>query len=163
MAVTLSSSTKQPAKPKISHLSFRLESAIARVIAEGKVPTYNMSPQSLPAVAGVDTDSPHHIGQAVAKIPHSTSPKPSPTTPVHKPRGLRSGDYLFGRWTRIFQSVTKTKHRAHDTTSSDWKTSSSRRARAIRPGARSRSNSNPWCVPGANFFILEKSISCVIR
>src|SRR5438034_11821584 len=42
MAVTLSSSTKQPAKPKISHWSFRLEAAIARVIAEGKVRTYDM-------------------------------------------------------------------------------------------------------------------------
>jgi isocitrate/isopropylmalate dehydrogenase len=42
MAVTLSSSTKQPAKPKISHWRFRLESAIARVIAEGKVRTYDM-------------------------------------------------------------------------------------------------------------------------
>ena len=38
----MSSSTKQPAKPKISHWRFRLESAIARVIAEGKVRTYDM-------------------------------------------------------------------------------------------------------------------------
>jgi len=38
----LSSSTKQPAKPKISHWSFSLEAAIARVIAEGKVRTYDM-------------------------------------------------------------------------------------------------------------------------
>ena len=38
----MSSSTKQPAKPKISHWRFRLETAIARVIAEGKVRTYDM-------------------------------------------------------------------------------------------------------------------------
>ena len=38
----MSSSTKQPAKPKISHWRFRIESAIARVIAEGKVRTYDM-------------------------------------------------------------------------------------------------------------------------
>src|SRR5438128_1061256 len=45
-------------------------------------PTKNMSGRR------GDTDSPHHGGQAVAraaKIPHSTSPKQSPTTPVHKP------------------------------------------------------------------------------
>jgi hypothetical protein len=39
----LSSSTKQPAKPKISRWRFRLESAIARVIAGGRVCTDNMS------------------------------------------------------------------------------------------------------------------------
>ena len=33
---------KRLAKPKTSHWSFRLESAIARVIAEGKVRTYDM-------------------------------------------------------------------------------------------------------------------------
>jgi hypothetical protein len=47
MAVTLSSSTKQPAKPTISHWRFGLESAIARAIAEGKVRTYEKHVRSL--------------------------------------------------------------------------------------------------------------------
>jgi hypothetical protein len=38
----------------------RLEAAIARVIAEGKVRPYNTSGQSLPALAGGDTDSRRH-------------------------------------------------------------------------------------------------------
>ena len=49
-------------------MATRLESAIARVIKEGKVRTYNMSGRRC------DTDSPHHGGQAVAwaaKIPPS--------------------------------------------------------------------------------------------
>ena len=65
----------------------RLETAIARVIAEGKVRSYNMSGRR------GDTNSPHRGGQAVAmvaKIPPSTWPKRSPITPVHKPRELRS-------------------------------------------------------------------------
>ena len=67
---------------KETEMATRLESAIARVIAEGKVRTYNMSGRR------GDTDSPHHGGQAVAraaKIPRSTSPKPLPITPVRKP------------------------------------------------------------------------------
>src|SRR6266566_2465261 len=80
MAVTLSSSTKQPAKPKISHWSFRrrLSASLRRAKF---APTKNMSGRR------GDTDSPHRGGQAVArvaKIPHSTWPKLSPTTPVHK-------------------------------------------------------------------------------
>jgi hypothetical protein len=59
------------------------------VIAEGKVRIYDMSDQSLPAMAGGDTDSPHRGGQAVAraaKIPHSTWPKRSQAT---RPRDVR--------------------------------------------------------------------------
>ena len=44
----------------------RLETAIARVIAEGKVRTYNMSGRR------GDTDSPHHGGQAVARAAKTT-------------------------------------------------------------------------------------------
>src|SRR2546430_16038500 len=59
MAVTLSSSTKQPAKPKISHWSFRrrLSASLRRAKC---APTKNMSGRR------GDTDSPHCGGQAVA-------------------------------------------------------------------------------------------------
>ena len=59
----------------------------ARVIADGKVRTYDMSGRS-------DTDSPHHGGQAVAraaKTPRSIWPGPSPITPVHESGERRSG------------------------------------------------------------------------
>src|SRR6266576_6998403 len=62
-------------------MATRLEAAVARVIAEGRVQSYDMSGRRS------DTDSPHHGGQAVAraeKTPHSTWPKPSRTTRVHK-------------------------------------------------------------------------------
>jgi hypothetical protein len=60
----------------------RLETAIARVIAEGKVRTYEKHVRS-----------PRRHGLAVARVatrPRSTSPKPSPTMPPHNMRFLRS-------------------------------------------------------------------------
>jgi hypothetical protein len=41
-------------------VEMKLETTIARVIAEGKLRTYDMSGRR------TDTDSPHHGGQAVA-------------------------------------------------------------------------------------------------
>ena len=58
-------------------MATRLEGAIARVIAAGKVHTYNMSG------GRGDTDSPHHGGQAVARAathPRSMLLKPSRAT-----------------------------------------------------------------------------------
>src|SRR5438270_13966517 len=67
-----------------TEMTTRLETAIARVIAEGKVRTYeNMS------------GPPRRHGLAVAraaKIPHSTWPKPSPSTPARKLRSASQGD-----------------------------------------------------------------------
>src|SRR5437773_6656278 len=93
-----------------TYMATRLESPIARVIAEGKVRTYEKHVRSPPR---------HGLAVArAATLPHSPSPRPSPITPVHKSSEARSRLFL-GRWTRIFQSVTKTKHRAQDVTSSD--------------------------------------------
>ena len=67
---------------KEADMATRLESAIARVIGEGKVRTYEQHVRS-----------PRRHGLAVAraaKIPRSTWPKPSPITPVHKSRDTHS-------------------------------------------------------------------------
>src|SRR5436190_23089441 len=83
-------------------MATRLESAIARVIAEGKcAPTKNMSGRR------DYTDSPHHGGQAVAraaKIPLSTSPKPLPITPVREPETSAS-DRLGFRFALRFSFI----------------------------------------------------------
>ncbi len=101
MAVTLSSSTKQPARSTISHWTFRLESAIARVIAEGKVRTYEKHVRS-----------PRRHGLAVArtaKTLHSMWQKLLRNTPVHRPRNARLvlSYFFLTRKTRLRQVRTE--------------------------------------------------------
>jgi hypothetical protein len=67
---------------KETDMATRLESAITRVIAEGKVRTYEKHVRSTPARRGGRR---HRLAVArVTKIPHSMWRRPSPITLVRK-------------------------------------------------------------------------------